>query len=151
MKSTIAPLKMIGEAILMAIRLKKVKTEEWLEHNNIDEDRAYYEISKIYNTNLFDIDRLYELEYKQIRLVYDDKNRSYLYNPNGVLLTSVPIKKIEYDDKSYNNMYEKGVGRQVTTERVRKEYTKVIFDDGKFITLYNAGSNLQKKLEQLIN
>jgi len=143
------PLSIFGKSFLLLIGLKKAGTRDYLDWNGMSDDRAYYEV-EIYNTNMFNIDYLDELEYKEFRIVYDDENNSYIYNKNGVILTSSQIKEVQVDDRSYSNVKERGISRTIETKRVAQVYTKVIFEDGKFITLLNVGEDLQRKLEQLI-
>jgi len=147
--SMLIPLYNLPKFLLLLVGIKKVSTEEWLEHIGEDEKRAWYEISKIYNTNLFDLDELSELEYKKLRLVFDDDLKSYIYSPSGVLLTDEPIINVEITDKSYNDI-NTTIGNRVETKRIKKIYTKVVFADGKFITFLNISDEFSRKFEQLM-
>ena len=147
--SMFIPLYNLPKFLLLLVGIKKVSTEEWLEHIGEDEKRAWYEISKIYNTNLFDLDELSELEYKKLRLVFDDDLKSYIYSPSGVLLTDEPIINVEITDKSYNDI-NTTIGNRVETKRIKKIYTKVVFADGKFITFLNISDEFSRKFEQLM-
>ena len=134
-------------ALLLLIGLKKIPTLKYFKSTGELEKRDWYETSSIYNSNIVDIDALRKLEYPCIRIVYDDTN-SFLCNPAGTILTDEPIKSVQIDDRSYNELV--GSGRKTRNRRVRQVYTKVVFADGKFITFLNISDEFSRKFEQLM-
>jgi len=134
-------------ALLILTGIKNISTLKYLKSTKELEKRNWYETSSVYNSNIVDVDALKKLEYPYIRLVYDDST-SFLCNPAGAILTDEPIKSVQIDDRSYNELI--GSGRKTRNKRVRQVYTKVVFADDKFITFLNISDEFSRKFEQLV-